>query len=200
MTRCSECGGVLVVVDGHGTHPACSVDGCDLPIRSGCLCNAHGLRKRRTGTVGTKPVGDRSRPKSDPVARFWAKVDKTETCWLWTAAKSDTGYGSFRNDSVTYNAHRLAYELLRGQVPSGLVLDHLCRVRHCVNPDHLEPVTERVNIVDRSMSPTAVSTRTNRCKRGHEFTPENTRWQNAEHTKKTCRTCSVMRERLRRAA
>lgn len=76
-------------------------------------------------------------------------VDITPGCWLWTGAKNWTGYGqrSVRVDGKvrTARAHRMAYELLVGPIPEGLTIDHLCRVRHCVNPDHLEPVTMKEN-------------------------------------------------------
>lgn len=68
-------------------------------------------------------------------------------CWLWTRSKSPDGYGwaSYRNR--THQAHRLVYTFVYGSVPDGMHLDHLCRVRHCVNPDHLEPVTPRENLL-----------------------------------------------------
>jgi len=79
--------------------------------------------------------------------RFWSKVNKTNTCWLWEGTVENTGYGSFAvSHTKGVLAHRLAYELSVGEIPSGLTLDHLCRVRNCVNPDHLEPVTCAENI------------------------------------------------------
>jgi hypothetical protein len=78
--------------------------------------------------------------------RFWAKVNKTETCWLWTGAKHEKGYGLLKVAGQMHRAHRFVYELLVGPIPEGLSLDHLCRVRNCVNPNHLEPVTTGENI------------------------------------------------------
>ena len=74
-------------------------------------------------------------------AKFWAKVEKTESCWLWTGYIYN-GYGRYRHKRV----HRIVYEELVGEIPEGLVLDHLCRVRNCVRPDHLEPVTNVENV------------------------------------------------------
>lgn len=88
--------------------------------------------------------------------RFWSKVDKSGTCWLWTASIRATGYGQFRVGKRTRDAHRVAWELTNGSVPDGLQLDHLCRNRACVRPDHLEPVTQRENIL-RGTAPTAVN-------------------------------------------
>ena len=78
---------------------------------------------------------------------FWTNVDKTDTCWLWNGSMWRTGYGRFwdRDTNMRRAAHLLSYEMLVGPVPEGLQLDHLCRVRHCVNPDHLEPVTAGEN-------------------------------------------------------
>lgn len=81
------------------------------------------------------------RPVED---RFWSKVEKTDTCWLWLGARTRGGYGLFRLKKMR-SAHRVVYEMMVGRIPDGYDLDHLCRVRHCVNPAHLEPVTEREN-------------------------------------------------------
>lgn len=74
----------------------------------------------------------------------WAqKVTITDTCWLWDASRFENGYGYFQNKK----AHRVGYEFFKGVIPVGLEPDHLCRVRHCVNPHHLEAVTQHVNIL-----------------------------------------------------
>jgi hypothetical protein len=80
--------------------------------------------------------------------RFWPKVDRREDdeCWLWTAGKSQ-GYGTFSVNGVMRQAHTVAYELLVGPAPKDLVPDHLCRVTACVNPGHIEWVTQRENIL-----------------------------------------------------
>lgn len=116
-------------------------------------------------------VGAYSRPSVEE--RFWSKVKKTETCWLWTGGLTDTGYGQFfPSGRRQVRAHRFAYELLVGPVPEGLFLDHVkargCRNRHCVNPAHLEPVTNRVNVL-RGEGPTAVNALKSHCHRGHPY-------------------------------
>ncbi|WP_280489527.1 HNH endonuclease signature motif containing protein [Nocardia farcinica] len=86
-------------------------------------------------------------------------------CWLWQRSRSRDGYGWASLHNKTYQAHRLVYRLLKGEPPTGTVLDHTCRVRHCVNPDHLEPVTPRENLLRSTLTPTGMRT----CVKGHEF-------------------------------
>jgi hypothetical protein len=95
-------------------------------------------------------------------------------------------------------AHRIAYELFIGPIPNGLHIDHLCRNRGCVNPVHLEPVTQQENML-RGYAPSAVSHRANRCHRGHEFTPENTYIKHRPNgrIKRDCKECARMRDRVR---
>lgn len=78
-------------------------------------------------------------------ARFIEKVDRSGECWIWTAAKKPNGYGQFHAGRTMVRAHRWAYEHLVGPIPADMTLDHLCRVRACVNPAHLEPVTNAEN-------------------------------------------------------
>ena len=93
-------------------------------------------------------------------------------CWLWSGSGTINGYGQITIGKHKQMAHRLSYEAFVGPVPSGLVLDHICRQRWCVNPEHLEPVTQRVNTLRGKTLP-AVNAAKTHCKRGHEFTPEN---------------------------
>ncbi len=139
----------------------------------------------RRGWVNGQPVRFlpyhhvRMEHKTPVDVRFWAKVNKTETCWLWVGAVTDNGYGNFRKKRKSIPAHRVSYELLIGPIPDGLELDHLCRVRNCVNPEHLEPVTRQENVkrgvgwAGENGNAGARKRRTH-CNQGHEFTPENT--------------------------
>lgn len=130
---------------------------------------------RRKGNRHCSQTCARRRPKASQADRFWAKVNKTATCWLWTGALRGNGYGILRIGPATASmmyAHRYSYELLVGPIPDGLQIDHLCRVRGCVNPAHLEPVTSRENNL-RSESPSAKQWRAGVCGRGHPKTPEN---------------------------
>lgn len=137
-----------------------------------------------------------------PIAeRFWSHVDVRgdDECWLWTATTTPSGYGQFfvspGPPRIRVPAHRMAYELVVGPIPEGLQLDHLCRVRHCTNPTHLEPVTGIENIL-RGFSPAAIQARQTHCKRGHEFTPQNTHVTNEGFRR--CRSCdNAMHRRMR---
>lgn len=124
-------------------------------------------------------------PKANTVDDIWARVEKTDTCWLWTGYVQPNGYGALGFAGQRQQAHRLIYEISAGPIPDGLTLDHLCRVRHCVNPEHLEPVTNIENVM-RGEGPCAQNARKTHCKRGHEFTPENTK---SVATGRSCRAC-----------
>lgn len=128
-----------------------------------------------------------------PQERFWAKVEFTNACWLWTAGKVPAGYGSFSpgpDGPSQVGAHRWAYEEQIGPIPEGMVLDHLCRNRACVNPDHMEVVTSQEN-VRRGVFP--ASSRTH-CPAGHEYAGDNLHIDRKGHRR--CKLCN--RDRLRR--
>lgn len=129
--------------------------------------------------------------------RFWRFVspEPMSGCYLWMGADNQVGYGQMTINGRRVLAHRLSYEMYKGPIPDGLELDHKCRVRCCVNPDHLEPVTRRENVM-RGQSPTRFNAEKTHCKRGHEFTIENTKIEPPNH--RSCRTC--IRERRRRRA
>lgn len=107
-------------------------------------------------------------------------------CWLWTAQIKRDGYGRLRDGYRMRLAHRISYELFIGPVPEETI-DHLCRNRACVNPDHLESVTMRVNIL-RGFGIAMLHKRQTHCKNGHPFDGENTyMWHGYRH----CRACNL---------
>lgn len=130
----------------------CSVDECSRGEYARSLCSRH---YRRNRVHGDPLGGTPDRIYGDDEARFWSKVDQDGPlprwapflgpCWLWTRPLSATGYASMGLDGTKVRAHRFAYELLVGPISKGLTIDHLCRVRHCVNPAHMEPVTQAEN-------------------------------------------------------
>src|ERR1035437_3014013 len=109
-------------------------------------------------------------------------------CWLWTAAVDKDGYGLFKLSGRMVRAHRFAYEQAKGPIPHGLTLDHLCRVRCCVNPAHLEVVTVRENTL-RGNGPAGRNARKTHCKQGHPYTESNT-YQRHTERERICKTCA----------
>lgn len=124
----------------------CAVDGCDREHWGKGYCRLHLGRFLRYGD----PL-DPGRIIGDDERRFWSYVDQDGPggCWLWTGARTTAGYGTFSVDSGSVYAHRWSYEHHVGPIPEGLTIDHVhargCRHTHCVNPEHLEAVTQAEN-------------------------------------------------------
>ena len=135
-------------------------------------------------------------------------------CWIWKGWINANGYGAFRHPGLiplNTNAHRRFYEHLVGPIPPGLVVDHLCKKRSCVNPDHMDVVTRAIN-TSRSSSPNVVAGRNGHCAKGHLFTPGSTqksrKWrtckicqrewrrQNKDRFKKPCQQCGAIFGRM----
>lgn len=118
-------------------------------------------------------------------------------CWNWTATKPDAeGYIRLTRGRRRYWAHRLSYEQHVGPIPEGLVIDHLCRNHGCVNPDHLEPVTSRTNVVVRGFNVTADNARLTHCRRGHPLSGENLHILNSGS--RVCRICTSATHKAKR--
>ena len=114
--------------------------------------------------------------------RFYNKVDKTQTCWNWTAGINYKGYSKFGYNGKTVYGHRFIYEQIIGPIAQGLQIDHLCRNRKCVNPEHLEAVTLAENLRRQHLEPNSNGMKTN-CPKGHEYTRTDSRG------KRVCQTC-----------
>jgi hypothetical protein len=127
------------------------------------------------------------------VERFWAKVDRSDnsSCWVWTGCVLRNGYGQIVvEDNKKDYAHRVAYEIEYGPITPGLVIDHLCENRRCVNPGHLAMVTHRQNIL-RGSAQSALNHRKTTCVNGHPLV--------VVGSQRRCRICKNANARARRA-
>lgn len=172
----------------------CSVEGCGKRRANSGYCWMHYHRLRRHGSL------ENPRPIIPPHTRIMAAVTVTpgpldSDCWVCSLSISGNGYSSvmLRDPRRRESSHRFMYEHRFGPIPDGLVIDHLCRVRACVNPDHLEPVTQAVNTL-RGVSLNALTIKTGLCKRGHSMEDAYV----LSNGKRRCRPCALAAERKRR--
>lgn len=123
--------------------------------------------------------------------RFWSRVDKTDTCWNWTAGTYNEGYGVFVIKSQSYTVHRLSYEMEHGPIEPGLHIHHICENKLCVRPDHLEAITPGAH---NGIHKRATATH---CPQGHPYSEDNLAWTGPDKRWRRCRTC--LREAQHRA-
>lgn len=148
------------------TKRQCTQDGCSKLAKVRELCAWHYEKARRTGVFKRRTLEE----------RFWAKVEKTETCWLWTGTRTPDGYGkiNIQHDgrSVKVYAHRVSFEMSSGEIPQGMSIDHICRQPSCVNPEHLRATTHKQNKENLGGA-----NRNNRCGvRGVHWSAQNKGW------------------------
>lgn len=163
-------------------------------------CKAERVKEQRARQAG--------RPDPTAEARFWPKVDKRgpDECWLWKAAMGADGYPRFTYMGQMRHAHRVSAILAGIEVPANLDVDHLCRIRTCVNPAHMRVVTRRVNALENNDSPFARNARKTHCVRGHPLSGDNlsvytitkkkTRYgrpTNTRHQTRACLACKRAR-------
>lgn len=167
----------------------CSIDDCGDAVRSRGWCSKHYLRWLRNGD----PLAvKRLSADGYSIDGFKAMTVPDGECWRWTGyLNAGTGYARYGSKNV----HRVVYVLARGPVPRGLVIDHLCRNRWCINPDHMEAVTNWENTL-RGEGPIAMNARRTHCAQGHPFDEKNT-WTNSIGHRK-CRQCNRDNQARRR--
>ena len=129
------------------------------------------------------------RPATPPEIRFERFVDRTETCWGWLGFIDRDGYGVFHHPE-TKRAHRASYLMSVGVIPLGMVIDHLCRNRGCVNPEHLEAVTIRENTLRGDTLPAANVVKTH-CPKGHPYSGDNLVILEKQRACRVCRAKAV---------
>lgn len=183
-------------------HRSCLIGGCPEYVVAKGYCNRHYLQLRNGSTRKIAYPSSRATTKS--YARFQklfvvgtASDHRPDlgSCWLGKAVVRRDGYWQFWLNGKHVYAHRFSYEHHKGSIPDGLDIDHLCRRRHCVNPDHLEAVTTQVNLL-RGLTIQAFNAAKTHCKRGHAFDAMNT-FRRPDGSRK-CRKCDVVRYHLRR--
>jgi hypothetical protein len=131
--------------------------------------------------------------------RFWSKVEGSGDCLVWAGAKSDQGYGTFNYMGENMPVQRAAYLLTYGAIPQGLQIDHLCRNRLCANPQHLEAVTQKENLLRGETIP-AINLAKTHCVNGHKFISSNTIYRHRGNSIcRTCIKCALSRSRVQYA-
>ncbi len=184
-------------------RPPCAYEGCMMLARKLGWCETHYRRWQRHRRVDLLPT-------LTSEERFWSKVDTNGPipeyaphlgcCYVWLAGRfgisdkeiilsAGEGYGCFYDEGRSQYAHRWIYERTVGPIPDGLRIDHLCRVRFCVRTSHMEPVTDRVNLL-RGVGPPAINAAKTHCKYGHPLSGDNLMRTGADGRGRKCRTCA----------
>lgn len=139
--------------------------------------------------------GNRNAVAKDLLHKLLNRLTSVNDCWTYPPNEKITGYSRVMHNRKRQMTHRAVYELLVGTVPKYLELDHLCRNRACINPDHLEPVTKKENVL-RGEGYMAKNARKTHCKNGHEFTAENTYIPPKRSNRRDCKACRNTRVRV----
>lgn len=165
----------------------CKVEECDRQADSLEFCRRHYMRFHRYGSAEDRP---RRVDVGGPLERFIAKrIVQEDGCWGWKGAVNGSGYSLLVLNGKSIRAHRWSYENWVGPIPEGFHIDHLCRNRYCTNPEHLEAVSHRENLL-RGKTIAARNSAKTHCKNGHEYTEANTKITN--EGARSCRACMRM--------
>lgn len=167
----------------------CAVDDCAKPSKALGWCAMHYSRQHKYGDLGYTALPVRGIPAVERIPYY---VNADGDCWEWNGARDPAGYGQLTYRKRSWKAHRWVWTTLVGPIPEGLTIDHLCRNPGCVNPDHLEPVTQQVNTL-RGYGMGGRHARKTHCHRGHPFNDENT--YVFPDGRRDCRTCRAASRR-----
>lgn len=180
--------------------PICSIEGCRNQSRARGWCQTHYMRWFHNGD----PKSAIRKKRGPAIERFEFMVNKDGpvlderlgACWIWKGRPDKRGYGRFADETGWRDmAHRWSYKHFVGPIPRDLFIDHLCYNPPCVNPKHLEPVTQLENTMVRGRSNAAyLNANKTHCKQGHAFVPDNTYYTNVHgQVTRTCKTCHKRR-------
>ena len=169
----------------------CSVTGCPNPVRATGYCRKHYMLRYHTGQTSNKVLRG-----GTALERFGFWVEKTDSCWIWKGVLDKGGYGRIKDDSGWRDmAHRWSYRHFVGEIPEGLIIDHLCKNPACVNPSHLEPVTYWQNSIERGVTNVGfVNSEKTHCIRGHSL--EDAYVSRSKYgIRRSCKECQRIRTR-----
>lgn len=182
-------------IDGQKYLKSCSVKDCNNKNRLvRGLCHRHYMKLWHYGNA-EEPIRV-LRGKALERFNFWHNKNKKNGCWEWKGHLDKRGYGRFADNTGWIDmAHRWSYKHFVGEIPKGLVIDHLCHNPKCVNPKHLEPITHFENIIKRGISNAAyINSRKTHCKYGHSLSPPNIYIsKNKYNGMRVCKICHAKR-------
>ena len=184
----------------------CMDEACEVPARTRGLCKRHYEILRRTGQLHLALPPSRRPPWGDLTLDVLRDGRSDDECWEWRGSRDTSGYGAVTLDGKRSKVHRVSYELAYGLIPEGLQIDHLCRVRACCNPAHLEAVTASENVrrglkgvlgdpVRRPLGEGDVPL----CVNGHEVTEDNAYPAYGKPRAMACRQCKRVWDNARKA-
>lgn len=175
--------------------PNCSIPDCDGQAKARGWCWRHLQRWYRHGDALYEPPPRVFKPKRIRptwVQRIFAYVRITDDCWLWLGSTTPQGYArAWSGRGRVEYVHRMVYELCVGPIPDGLTINHLCRVRHCIHPEHLDVVSLQTNVLRSPIAQAAMNAAKTHCKWGHPFSSENTYRPPNHPRSRVCRTCVI---------